>query len=81
MLILKKAGEQMTFKKWLRQYLLQQSPIGDLARDNEQDPSFPDSYSYMKNRDYLERQHASRLCMESFEDAWRRYKNRQKKGK
>lgn len=71
----------MTFKKWLRQYLLQQSPIGDLARDNERDLSFPKSYSYTKIRQHLERQHASQLCMESFEDAWQRYKNRQKKGK
>lgn len=69
----------MNFKIWLKQFLNEESPIGDLARDNERDPSFPDSYSYKKIRVHLERQHASRLCMESFEDAWQRYKNRNKK--
>lgn len=71
----------MNFKKWLKQFVNEESPIGDLARDNEQDPTFPDSYSYKKISAHLEGQNASRLCMESFENAWQLYKNKYKKGK
>lgn len=68
----------MNFKKWLKQFIKEESPIGDLARDNEKDPAFPDSYSYKKIRTHLLNQNASDLCMESFEIAWQRYKNRNK---
>lgn len=68
----------MTFKKWIVQYINEDSPIGDLARDNSLDSTFPNSYSYKKIRAHLERQNASELCMKSFQDAWKRYKNRNK---
>ena len=70
----------MTFNRWLKQFNNEDSPIGDLARDNNQDPTFPNSYSYKKIRVHLESQNASELCMESFQNAWTRYKNRNKKG-
>ncbi len=54
------------------------SPIGDFAKDNLEDSTFPNSYSYKKIRAHLERQNASELCMKSFQDAWTRYKNRNK---
>ncbi|WP_336635373.1 YozE family protein [Lysinibacillus fusiformis] len=68
----------MTFKKWILQFINEDSPIGDLAYDNNMDPTFPNSYSYKKIRAHLERQNASELCMKSFQDAWKRYKNRNK---
>lgn len=74
---------KLTFKNWILQFINEDSPTGDLARDNKQDPKFPNSYSYNKIRAHLERQNASELCMESFQDAWKQYKNRNKhvKGK
>ncbi|TQR26865.1 hypothetical protein C7Y47_24065 [Lysinibacillus sphaericus] len=65
----------MTFKQWLKQYVNDDSPIGDLARDNELDPYFPNTNSYNKMYDYLLSQNASYLCLQSFEKAWHLYKN------
>lgn len=59
----------MTFKKWILQFTNEDSPIGDLARDNLRDPAFPNSYSYKKIRAHLVRQNASDLCLESFQNA------------
>lgn len=64
----------MTFKKWILQYINEDSPIGDLARDNKQDPTFPDSDSYNELYDYLISQNASYLCLQSFDKAWNLYK-------
>lgn len=69
----------MTFKNWLKQFINEDNPISDLARDNEQDPTFPNSYSYKKIRAHLVKQNASDLCMETFQNAWTRYKNRNRK--
>lgn len=66
----------MTFKKWLKQFIYEDSPIGDLARDNELDPAFPNSNSYYRLYDYLRRQNASCLCLQSFNKAWKLYKRR-----
>ena len=67
----------MTFKQWLKQYVNEDSPIGDLARDNELDPYFPNTNSYNKMYDYLLSQNASYLCLQSIENAWQLYKNRE----
>lgn len=64
----------MTFKKWILQYISEDSPIGDFARDNQQDPTFPDSDSYNELYDYLISQNASYLCLQSFDKAWHLYK-------
>ncbi|MFC9540816.1 YozE family protein [Lysinibacillus sp. NPDC056959] len=60
----------MNFKKWLNQFEYDDSPIGDLARDNKQDPTFPDSNSYNELYHYLFLQNASYLCLQSFDKAW-----------
>ena len=65
----------MTFKKWILQYINEDSPIGDLARDNKKDPKFPDSNSYDTLYSYLFSQKASYLCLQSFEKAWQLYKS------
>lgn len=65
----------MTFKTWIQQYINEESPIGDLARDNKLDPKFPDSNSYDTLYSYLLSQNASYLCLQSFEKAWKLYKN------
>ncbi|PJO45145.1 YozE family protein [Lysinibacillus xylanilyticus] len=65
----------MTFKQWILQYINEDSPIGDLARDNKVDPKFPDSNSYEELYSYLFSQNASHLCLQSFEKAWQLYKS------
>ncbi|MEY9979037.1 YozE family protein [Lysinibacillus sp. RC79] len=63
----------MTFNKWLKRLVYEDSPIGDLARDNKVDPTFPDSDSYNELYDYLISQKASDLCLLSFDKAWGKY--------
>ncbi|MCR8853497.1 sterile alpha motif-like domain-containing protein [Lysinibacillus fusiformis] len=70
----------MKFKTWIQKFINEDSPIGDLARDNELDPAFPDSNSYNELYDYLYSQNASELCLLSFDKAWQLYKARQKQG-
>ncbi|EON73955.1 YozE family protein [Lysinibacillus sphaericus] len=65
----------MTFKKWILQYINEDSPIGDLARDNNEDPKFPDSNSYDELYSYLLSQNASYLCLQSFEKSWQFFKS------
>ncbi|KPN97744.1 sterile alpha motif-like domain-containing protein [Lysinibacillus sp. ZYM-1] len=72
-------GKTMIFKTWIQQFINEDNPIGDLARDNEQDPSFPDSNSYNELYDYLYSQNASELCLLSFDKAWQLYNARQRK--
>lgn len=68
-----RGGDSMTFKKWLQQFIKEDNPIGDLARDNEQDPTFPDTNSYNEMYDYLFSQNASDLCLQSFDKAFQLY--------
>lgn len=68
----------MSFKQWILQFTNEDSPIGDLARDNKQDPKFPDSNSYDTLYSYLFSQNASYLCLQSFEKAWQLYKSQTK---
>ena len=68
-----KGDENMTFKKWLQQFINEDNPIGDLARDNEHDPTFPDTNSYNEMYDYLFSQNASDLCLRSFDRAFQLY--------
>lgn len=43
----------MTFKKWISYFEEVDLPIGDLAKDISNDPSFPDSVVYEEMSDYL----------------------------
>lgn len=66
---------KQTFKTWCNQFIKEDSPIGDLARDNSVDPTFPDSSSYNEIFDYLAYyQRASDLCLKVFDEAWELYK-------
>lgn len=65
----------MTFKQWILQFVNEDSPIGDLARDNKIDTNFPDSNSYEDLYHYLFLQNASYLCLESFDKAWQLFKS------
>lgn len=67
--------KNQTFKTWCNQFITEESPIGDLARDNSVDHTFPDSYSYKEIKEYLINQHASDLCILSFRKAWKLYKS------
>ncbi|MFJ7952197.1 YozE family protein [Lysinibacillus sp. NPDC096418] len=64
----------MTFKQWIIQFINEDSPKGDLAVDVKGDKNFPNSKTYKKNRDYLDRVDTSDLCLQSFEEAWKEYK-------
>lgn len=74
-----KGGESMTFKSWILQFINEDSPRGDLAIDVRDDAPFPNSKTYKKNCDYLNYAGASRLCMESFENAFNQYKQEMSK--
>lgn len=43
----------MTFKKWLTQFIDENSPRGDFARDVLADAEFPDTKNLSKINDYL----------------------------
>jgi hypothetical protein len=43
----------MTFKKWLAQFIDENSPRGDFARDVLADAEFPDTKNISKINDYL----------------------------
>lgn len=66
---------KQSFYQWCKQFVNEDSPIGDLAKDNLLDPTFPDSDSYNELYDYLVSQHASDLCLQVFDKAWNLYTN------
>ncbi len=64
----------VTFKKWIQQFINEDSPRGDLAVDVRDDAPFPNSKIYREIYDYLSRVGASELYMQSFYRAWKTYK-------
>lgn len=64
----------MIFKQWILQFINEDSPTGDLAMDIQDDVYFPNTKIYGEMYDYLESNHASDLCLASFKEAWKKYK-------
>lgn len=75
----KKGGDAMTFKQWIFQFIYEDSPRGDLAEDVRLDTEFPDSDSYNEIYDYLYYKDASVLCLQSFDEVWKQYKQEELK--
>lgn len=64
----------MTFKTWiLKNYLNEDSPIGDLAGDIKTDKNFPDTNNYERVLNYLKSRSACRECVAVFKKAYQIY--------
>jgi len=68
-------GRVVSFYKFMiLNFLNDESPAGDLARDMKGDCDFPRfSISYERVRNYLERCAACSDCFDTFEECWNRY--------
>lgn len=65
----------MSFREWIiSKHINSDSPIGDLARDINEDPEFPNNINKNINKSYLDRKRACKGCLETFEKAWKEYK-------
>ena len=64
-----------TFYSWLMQFKDDNTAIGDLSRDARRDPGFPRrSISYRNLKDHLESRQACADAINTFSDAFVRYK-------
>ena len=68
----------MSFAKWLMQFVEENSPLGDLARDVAKDKNFPRSRRYETIYSSLEDGGASDACMNVFEEAWEKFDRKEK---
>jgi len=68
-------GRTTSFYKFITMnFMKDDSPLGDLARDMKRDRDFPRfSINYDRVRDYLERCAACSDCFDAFEEGWNRY--------
>ena len=63
----------MNFKQWLAQFKTNDTPLGDLARDVQDDRNFPLQGDEISFTMYLQEKKASKECMEVFGEAFERY--------
>ena len=63
----------MKFSEWLKQFIGQQSAIGDLARDVLRDRTAPALSSRQEWRLHLDSRNACDGALDAFELAWKRY--------
>ncbi len=68
-------GRAVSFYKFMTaNFLADNSPPGDLARDMKRDPDFPRfSINYERIRNHLERCAACSDCFDTFDECWNRY--------
>ena len=68
-------GRTASFYKFMiMNFLEEDSPLGDLARDMKSDRDFPKSaISHDRILDHLERCAACSDCFDAFEESWNRY--------
>lgn len=66
----------ISFRVWIRRFIDDDTPIGDLARDMKNDHlRFPKSNKYDVIEHYLSvERHACYKARMTFEDAWEKYK-------
>ncbi len=79
----------MMFKTWLRQYLNDDTPYGDFARDVTADKQFPKNYPLRKEGAervdhniilyHLKARHACSECVAVFEETWSLYTHQKEK--
>lgn len=63
----------MSFKKYLQQYLDQDNPYGDFARDVYQDKEFPRKSDYKIIKSHLENCNAMSVVFDIFDKLWDLY--------
>lgn len=63
----------VSFRKWMRQYEEECSPMGDLARDIAADDTFPKSSIADTLFGYMEECGACENCYKVFYEAWGMY--------
>lgn len=63
----------MNFKQWINKYINDNNPIGDLARDINQDTDFPSTKQYGRILRYLENKGICDNAKEVFEESFKRY--------
>ena len=68
----------MSFAKWLMQFVEENSPLGDLARDVAKDKNFPRSRRYETIYSYLNDSGASDACINAFDEAWEKFDRKEK---
>ena len=68
-------GKSVSFYRFMiSNFLEDDSPAGDLARDMKADSDFPRfSTGYERIRDHLERSAACSECFDTFDECWNRY--------
>lgn len=64
----------MTFKDFINRYRHINHRLGDLADDIALDDEFPESTDYYENLHYLTSKGASKSCIDTFFDAWAKYR-------
>lgn len=65
---------KQSFKIWSKQFIHDNSPFGDVARDIESDSDFPNYVSRYRLRRYLEDQGACDACLNVFDEMFEEYK-------
>lgn len=62
-----------TFRVWVRQFIEEDTPFGDLARDITDDFEFPKKNNHDTIAEYLRFRNASLACLLTFKRAWKEY--------
>lgn len=63
----------MTFQNFMARFREVDLPIGDLARDMQDDPNFPESKSAAEIRTHLEQSGACDAALATFDNAFKYY--------
>lgn len=62
-----------TFRIWIKQYIGESTPLGDLAEDIIDDSTFPRKNNHDTILEYLHDQNAIQNAIITFESAWKLY--------
>lgn len=62
-----------SFRVWIRQFQSKCNPIGDLACDIRDDPTFPKSSDHGTISKYLHECNVCDDCISTFDDAWMKF--------
>jgi uncharacterized protein YozE (UPF0346 family) len=62
-----------TYKTWMLELLDYDNPVGDLARDIDQDINFPNTDDFDEVKNYLTRRGATYDVMQLLEETWSKY--------
>jgi uncharacterized protein YozE (UPF0346 family) len=65
-----------TFRVWIRQFIGESTPFGDLADDITDDSTFPKKNDHDIILEYLHEQRAIPNAITTFETAWKQYQTK-----